>query len=190
VCSPAARLTGPGAREGGREGAEFCGEGSEPLTGGRRSTQRNPVTQIAGALRVKRSYRPAVVVLGRSSMRTSLNSVLNLCAPHWGQRSADDHDPHREHVLCARFGTTTLPFQRCRIFRFLKHLEQPNEMAPKQVDSHAAEFAARRTAKTSSTNFNQIGSLEGTPFPPSLGSGVLGGLASIHGRTVIHRGHG
>jgi hypothetical protein len=92
---------------------------------------RNCVTQIVRALRVQRGYRPAVAVLGRSSIRTWLNSVLSLCAPHWGQRSADDHAPHREHVLCARFGTTALPFHRCRIFHFL---ERPNEMAPKQVD--------------------------------------------------------
>jgi hypothetical protein len=65
------------------------------------------------------------------SARTWLNSVLSLCAPHWGQRSADDHAPHRGHALCLRFGTTALPVHRCRISRLLEH---PNEVAPKQVD--------------------------------------------------------
>ena len=51
------------------------------------------------ALRVAHAYRPAVAVFGRSSIRTWLNSVLSLCAPHWGQRSADDHAP-RARALC------------------------------------------------------------------------------------------
>ena len=52
------------------------------------------------ALRGPRVYRPAVAVFGRSSTRTRLNSVLSLCAPDRGQRSADDQGPHRARALC------------------------------------------------------------------------------------------
>jgi len=61
-------------------------------------------------------YRPVVTIFGRSSIRTWLNSVLSLCAPHWGQRSADDQAPQRGHSLWVRFGTTSLPVHRCRIW--------------------------------------------------------------------------
>jgi len=119
--------------------------------------------KIVRALRVLRGYRPAAAVLGRSSIRTWLNSVLSLCAPHWGQRSADDHALHRGHALCLRFGTTSLSVHRCRIFDFLEH---PNEVAPQQVDQCLPpNLAPTGAAETSSTNSIRIGSPEGTPLP-------------------------
>ena len=91
-----------------------------------------PGAPPARARRVARSYPRAVAVFGRSSIRTWLNSVLSLCAPHWGQRSADDQAPHRWHALCVRFGTTSLPVHRCRIFHFLEH---PNAAALKRASN-------------------------------------------------------
>ena len=73
----------------------------------------------AGA-RGARGYPRAVAVFGRSSIPARLTSVLSLCAPHWGQRSADDQAPHRGHALCVPFGTASLTLHRCRIFHFLK----------------------------------------------------------------------
>ena len=64
---------------------------------------------------LRRAYRSPMAVCGRSSIATWRNSVLSLCAPHWGQRSADDQAPQRWHLLCVRFGTTSLPVHRCRI---------------------------------------------------------------------------
>ena len=90
------------------------------------------------ALRVPRGYRPAVAVFGRSSIRTWLNSVLSLCAPHWGQRSADDQAPHRWHALWVRFGTISLPVHRCRIFHSIIGQFHPN------WKPHVSGRAARR----------------------------------------------
>ena len=110
------------------------------------------------------SYRPAVAVLDRSSVRTWLNSVLSLCAPHWGQRSADDQAPHRGHALCLRFGTTALPVHRCRI-SFLAH---PNEVPPQAsrlVPGQPNMVAPTGGRRNIIDQFHSIGSREGTPLP-------------------------
>ena len=132
------------------------------------------------------SYRPAVAVLDRSSVRTWLNSVLSLCAPHWGQRSADDQAPHRGHALCLRFGTTALPVHRCRI-SFLAH---PNEVPPQasRLVPGQPNMAPTGAAETSSTNSIRIGSREGTPLPRVSGHEYQrrrpGGIFRLYGKPL------
>ena len=78
-------------------------------------------------------YRPAVAVFGRSATRSWLNSVLSLCAPHWGQRSADDQAPHRWHALCVRFGNYFLTRP------WLSHLAlsgTPQRSGPQEVNQY------------------------------------------------------
>jgi hypothetical protein len=134
--------------------------------------------RIVRALRVLHGYRPAVAVLGRSSIRTWLNSVLSLCAPHWGQRSADDHAPHRGHALCLRFGTTALPVHRCRISRFLEH---PNEVAPQASRLVlATEFGAYRGRRNIIDQFHPNWKPRRYSPPPSFGSRVPGAAAGRH----------
>jgi hypothetical protein len=108
------------------------GSGRHSVAAGRCSAQlrttargRRIVRDFARPARV--FYRPVVTIFGRSSIRTWLSSVLSLCAPHWGQRSADDQAPQRGHSLCVRFGTTSLPVHRCRILTSPNTSREPPE---------------------------------------------------------------
>jgi|SRR5450759_406392 len=138
---------------------------------------RNCVTQIVRALRVQRGYRSAVAVLGRSSIRTWLDSVLSLCAPHWGQRSADDHAPHREHVLCVRFGTTALPYHRCRSFN---SSNAPTIWPPSKSISACHRIWRLPGSRNIINQFHPNWKPRRCSLPSSLGSRVPG--AGFHAR--------
>src|ERR1017187_1656821 len=125
------------------------------------------------------SYRPAVAVLDRSSVRTWLNSVLSLCAPHWGQRSADDQAPHRGHALCLRFGTTALPVHRCRIS--LPRTPQQSAPPPKNpIRAWRTEYGACRGRRNIIDQFHSNWKPRGYSPPPSFGSRVPEAAAGRH----------
>ena len=119
------------------------------------------------------SYQPAVAVLDRSSVRTWLNSVLSLCAPHWGQRSADDQAPHRGHALCLRFGTTALPVHRCRIS--LPRTPQRSAPQASRLVPGQPNMAPTGAAETSSTNSIRLEAERVLPSPEFRVTSTRGG---------------
>jgi hypothetical protein len=103
-----------------------------------------------------------------ASIRVWLNSVLTLCAPHWGQRSADDQAPHRGHAPWGSFGATALPVHRCCISPRLE-LSKGGPLASRLV--LVTELETTAAAETFSGNSIRIGSRKVLP-PGSNSTGV------------------